>query len=91
MSHSLYAIASEQSTCTANKGAYITGTVVSAPKFASASTTIRSGEDLSADEFAGALALGEQLGGQRRHQQPKSSRATLALGRFLPVRKEMPC
>ena len=40
LSQSLYAIASEQSTCTANKGAYITGTVVSAPKFAAASTTI---------------------------------------------------
>ncbi|MDQ1923583.1 hypothetical protein [Massilia pseudoviolaceinigra] len=40
LSQSLCAFASEQSTCTANKGAYITGTVVSAPKFASASTTI---------------------------------------------------
>lgn len=40
LSHSLCALASEQSTCTANKGAYITGTVISAPKFAAASTTI---------------------------------------------------
>ncbi|NHZ82320.1 hypothetical protein F2P44_24005 [Massilia sp. CCM 8695] len=40
LSQSLCAFASEQSSCTANKGAYITGTVISAPKFAAASSTI---------------------------------------------------
>lgn len=42
----LAAAASEQSTCTANKGAFLTGTVVSAPQFAAASQTI-SGVKLS--------------------------------------------
>lgn len=40
LSSSLSALASEQSTCDANDGAMLTGTVVSAPKFATASTTI---------------------------------------------------
>ncbi len=34
----LVASASEQSTCTANKGAFLTGTVTTAPKFASGSS-----------------------------------------------------
>jgi hypothetical protein len=34
------AYASEQSICTANKGAYLTGTVTSAPRFATSSSTI---------------------------------------------------
>jgi hypothetical protein len=37
----LYAAASELSTCTANKGQYLTGTVVSAPRFATSSTVIK--------------------------------------------------
>jgi hypothetical protein len=37
----LLASASELSTCTANKGQYLTGTVVSAPRFASGSTVIK--------------------------------------------------
>jgi hypothetical protein len=41
LSHSLCAFASELSTCTANKGAYISGTVTSAPKFATGSTVIQ--------------------------------------------------
>jgi hypothetical protein len=38
---SFAAAASEQSLCTAAKGAFLTGTVVSAPKFAAASSTIQ--------------------------------------------------
>lgn len=41
LSQSICAFATEQSTCTANKGAYITGTVTSAPVFATSSTTIQ--------------------------------------------------
>jgi hypothetical protein len=41
LSQSMFALASELSTCTANKGAYISGTVTSAPKFASGSTIIK--------------------------------------------------
>ena len=37
----MFAYASEQSTCTANKGAYITGTVTSAPTFATSSSSIQ--------------------------------------------------
>jgi hypothetical protein len=40
LSQSLVAFASEQSVCTANKGAYLTGVVTSAPRFATASSTI---------------------------------------------------
>ncbi len=40
LSQALLASASELSTCTANKGAYITGTVTSAPRFATGSTVI---------------------------------------------------
>ncbi|MCE3605389.1 hypothetical protein LXA47_17525 [Massilia sp. P8910] len=45
LSQSLCAFASEQSSCAANKGAYITGTVISAPKFAEGSS--REGVKLS--------------------------------------------
>lgn len=38
---SIIAFASEQTTCTANKGTYLTGVVTSAPRFASSSTTIQ--------------------------------------------------
>ncbi|MFL6660167.1 MAG: hypothetical protein ACJ8GW_18930 [Massilia sp.] len=41
LSQSLCAYATEQSTCTANKGSYLTGTVISAPKFYSSSSTIQ--------------------------------------------------
>jgi hypothetical protein len=41
LSQSLFAYASEQTTCTANKGSYITGTVTSSPQFATSSTTIQ--------------------------------------------------
>jgi hypothetical protein len=37
----LFALASEQSLCTAAKGSFLTGTVTTAPKFAAASTTIQ--------------------------------------------------
>jgi hypothetical protein len=36
---SMYASASELSNCTANKGTYLTGIVISAPRFASSSST----------------------------------------------------
>ena len=42
----MYASASEQTICTANKGAYLTGTVISAPRFATSSST-RSGIKLT--------------------------------------------
>jgi hypothetical protein len=41
LSQTVWAYASELSTCTANKGAYISGTVTSAPKFATSSTVIQ--------------------------------------------------
>lgn len=41
LSQTVWACASELSTCTANKGAYISGTVTSAPKFATSSTVIQ--------------------------------------------------
>lgn len=40
LSQSLVAFASEQSVCTTNKGAYVTGVVTSAPRFATSSSTI---------------------------------------------------
>lgn len=40
LSHFIFAFASEQTTCTANKGTYLTGVVTSAPRFASSSTSI---------------------------------------------------
>ncbi|MES2319641.1 MAG: hypothetical protein V4631_19340 [Pseudomonadota bacterium] len=40
LSQSISAFASELSNCTANKGAYISGTVISAPTYASSSTVI---------------------------------------------------
>jgi len=42
LSQTLLASASELSTCTANKGTYLSGTVVSAPRFAT-SSTVREG------------------------------------------------
>ncbi len=46
LSASLSSFASEQSTCTANAGVYLTGTVTSTPKFAAATQTL-SGVKLS--------------------------------------------
>ena len=43
-SQALYATASEQSDCQAAAGSFITGTVVSGPKFAAASTTLKGGK-----------------------------------------------
>lgn len=37
----MFALASEQTTCTANKGSYLTGTVTTAPKFYTSSTVIQ--------------------------------------------------
>ena len=41
LSQSIFAFASELTSCTANQGAYITGTVTSAPRFNSGSTIIK--------------------------------------------------
>jgi hypothetical protein len=41
MAQSLYAMASDQSTCTANKGSYISGVVTSKPTFQKASETLQ--------------------------------------------------
>jgi hypothetical protein len=41
LSHAVFAFASEATNCAANKGAYITGTVTTAPKFATSSTVIK--------------------------------------------------
>lgn len=40
LSQSILAFASEQTTCTANKGTYVTGVVTSAPRFADSSSSI---------------------------------------------------
>lgn len=41
LSQSLCALASEQTTCTANKGAFLTGSVTTSPKFQAATQTIQ--------------------------------------------------
>lgn len=41
LSQSFVAFASEQTLCAANKGAYVTGVVTSAPRFATSSSTIQ--------------------------------------------------
>ena len=40
LSQSIFAFASEQTVCTANKGTYLTGVVTSAPRFATSSSSI---------------------------------------------------